>query len=67
MTESSFREIMFDRTDQIDVQVRNDAGETRVFIGRGSSVITIPYDKLDEFVAWLVMSARELNDQLINK
>ena len=65
MTESSFREIEFSNTYLINVQVRSDKDGKKIFIGtNGTSVIIIPYDKLDEFVDWLITSSHELNDQL---
>lgn len=63
MMDSRFVEIEFEGHDAIDMQVRvtSRSGKKTVYLGRGSSVITFPLNKLDNFIEFL-KQARNLKE-----
>lgn len=46
-------EIEFDNNDRVDMTVYKTRSGTRVFLGRGSSVVSFPLEGLDQFIQFL--------------
>ncbi len=64
MTESSFREIEFQHTDIVKIQIREDPDFKGIYLTSRNSVIIIPFNKAEEFIEWFKLSVSELNEQI---